>query len=95
MNAQTSPVPDDELEDDPRHTADLIGHEDAEQALLNAAAGGRMPHAWLFTGPKGIGKATLAFRFARYLFTHKPDAASAAGGLFADDDIPPELPKRL
>jgi len=95
MNAQTAPALDDGISDDPRHTADLIGHEDAEKVLLDAAAGGRLPHAWLFTGPKGIGKATLAFRFARYLFTHQPDAASAAGGLFAADDIPAELPDSL
>ena len=74
----------------PRETADLFGHEEAEQVLINAEASGRLPHAWLITGPKGIGKATLAYRFARYLFTRDSDGetASAAGGLFADDDIP-------
>ncbi|MGJ3260807.1 MAG: DNA polymerase III subunit delta' [Rhodospirillales bacterium] len=94
MNAEVAEVLDDENLD-PRHTADLIGHEDAEKTLLSAASGGRLPHAWLFTGPKGIGKATLAFRFARYLFTHAPGAASAAGGLFADDDIPAAVPESL
>jgi DNA polymerase III subunit delta' len=50
----------------PRGTYDLIGHETAETRLLEAWNSGRMPHAWLFTGPRGIGKATMAFRFARF-----------------------------
>jgi DNA polymerase-3 subunit delta' len=95
MNAKAAAAILDEAETGPRHTADLIGHEDAEKVLLGAVAGGRLPHAWLFTGPKGIGKATLAFRFARYLLTHKPNAVSADGGLFAADDIPAELPDNL
>ncbi|MBO6520578.1 MAG: DNA polymerase III subunit delta' [Rhodospirillales bacterium] len=98
MNAETAQVLEDQ-DFGPRHTAELIGHADAERTLLNAASGGRLPHAWLFTGPKGIGKATLAFRFARYLFTHLPGGAeggtSAAGGLFADDEIPAQLPDSL
>ncbi len=51
----------------PRHTADLIGHAEAERVLLEAHRSGRLPHAWLLAGQKGIGKATLAFRFARFL----------------------------
>lgn len=50
----------------PRGTATLLGHESAEARLLEAWNSGRMPHAWLFTGPRGIGKATLAFRLARF-----------------------------
>jgi DNA polymerase III subunit delta' len=49
----------------PRETAALIGHEAAERALAEALASGRMHHAWLIAGPQGIGKATLAYRFAR------------------------------
>ena len=51
----------------PRANAELIGHEDAERALLEAYESGRLAHAWLICGPRGIGKATLAFRFARFL----------------------------
>ena len=51
----------------PRARADLIGHSDAEAALLGAWRSGRLPHAWLLHGPRGIGKATLAFRFARFV----------------------------
>lgn len=53
--------------DHPRRNATLLGHAAAEQALLQAAGSGRLAHAWLLTGPPGIGKATLAFRFARFL----------------------------
>jgi DNA polymerase-3 subunit delta' len=59
-----------------RGNPDLFGHEPAERMLIEAHASGRLPHAWLFSGPKGIGKATLAYRFARYLFS------DAGGGLF-------------
>ena len=52
---------------DPRANPILLGHEAAEQTLLDAIQLGRMHHAWLMTGPEGIGKATLAFRFARRL----------------------------
>jgi DNA polymerase-3 subunit delta' len=47
----------------------LYGHEQTEQLLLRAANGNKTPHAWLFSGPKGIGKATLCYRFARYILS--------------------------
>ena len=53
----------------PRDTYDLVGHEAAEARLLEAWKSGRMPHAWLLTGPPGIGKATLAFRMARFVLS--------------------------
>jgi DNA polymerase-3 subunit delta' len=49
----------------PRETRELYGQDASERALAAALAGGRMHHAWLLTGPQGIGKATLAYRFAR------------------------------
>jgi DNA polymerase-3 subunit delta' len=51
----------------PRHTARLVGHEAAERELAASFASGRMHHAWLLTGPVGIGKATLAYRMARHV----------------------------
>ena len=56
----------------PRETAALFGHTQAEQALLTGYQSGRVPHAWLIGGPPGIGKATLAYRFARFVLAH-PD----------------------
>lgn len=49
----------------PRETFNFVGHESEERALADALAGERMHHAWLLAGPKGLGKATLAYRFAR------------------------------
>ena len=56
----------------PREAAQFHGHEAAEQELLQAYRAGRMPHAWLIGGPEGIGKATLAYRMARFVLAH-PD----------------------
>ena len=61
---------------EPRENPNLFGHTAAEALLAEAARSGRMHHAWLFTGPTGIGKATLAFRFARRLLAGIPDGAS-------------------
>ena len=60
----------------PWRTNRLLGHDAAEKTLLEAQASGRLHHAWLITGPRGIGKATLAWRFARFLLTGQE------GGLF-------------
>ena len=57
----------------PRENPHLIGHAAAERAITEALAGGRLHHAWLITGPEGIGKATLAFRFARRLLAGGSD----------------------
>jgi DNA polymerase-3 subunit delta' len=60
----------------PRETNALFGHADAEQALLASYQSGRIPHAWLIGGPPGIGKATLAYRFARFVLAH-PDPGTS------------------
>jgi DNA polymerase-3 subunit delta' len=62
----------------------LIGHEAAEQGFLAGLQSGRMPHAWLITGPKGVGKATLAFRMARALLAAPAQAEEPTTGLFGD-----------
>lgn len=51
----------------PRATLRLYGHESAEQALASSFELGRMHHGWLVAGAEGIGKATLAYRLARYV----------------------------
>jgi DNA polymerase III subunit delta' len=55
----------------PRTQRDFFGHEDAVAALASASARDRFPHAWLFAGPRGVGKATLAYRLARRLLAPK------------------------
>src|SRR5215467_5174966 len=51
----------------PRANPDLLGHENAERKLLRLHQARRLPHAILLSGPRGIGKATLAFRLVRFL----------------------------
>jgi DNA polymerase-3 subunit delta' len=51
----------------PRENFRLVGHEKALARVAQAIRSGRPPQAWLITGPPGIGKATLAYRIARYL----------------------------
>src|ERR1700752_337641 len=55
----------------PRETTALFGHREAETALLAAYRSGRIPHAWLIGGAQGIGKATLAYRMARFVLTRR------------------------
>ncbi|MCB2107202.1 MAG: DNA polymerase III subunit delta' [Rhodobacteraceae bacterium] len=52
---------------EPRSNPYLVGHEAAAQSFLTAWQSGRMAHAWLLSGPRGIGKATFAYRLARYI----------------------------
>ena len=68
----------------PRVNPELVGHEDAERAFLKAFGSGRLAHAWLICGPKGIGKATLAYRIARHALARTEGGAGDAGGLFGD-----------
>ncbi len=65
----------------PRANPDLVGHAAAEGVLLEAFNAGRLAHAWLISGTRGIGTATLAFRFARFLLTH---GGGSAESLFAE-----------
>jgi DNA polymerase-3 subunit delta' len=67
------------------------GEPAAETMLLDAYRGGRMHHAWLLGGPKGIGKATLAYRFARFALAN-PDPASPAVAGALDLAVPEESP---
>lgn len=61
----------------PRENTVLLGQADAEAVLVDAMASGRMHHAWLITGPQGVGKATLAYRFARAILAGRNAAALA------------------
>ncbi|WP_342642305.1 DNA polymerase III subunit delta' [Rhodoligotrophos ferricapiens] len=54
----------------PRQRAVLIGHDRTERRLLDAYRSGKLHHGWILSGPRGIGKATLAYRFARFLLRY-------------------------
>ncbi len=74
----------------PRANPELIGHAEAEAVLRSAADEGRLPHAWLLAGPRGVGKATLAYRFARHLLA-QPGAGTGEPqepGLFGAAELP-------
>ena len=67
----------------PRETPALFGHADAETQLRQAFDGARLHHAWLITGAEGIGKATLAYRLARYALAKPHERALAPPGQLA------------
>jgi DNA polymerase-3 subunit delta' len=69
----------------PRETTVLFGHEDAERAFLAAWRSGRIPHAWLIGGEPGIGKATFAYRVARFVLAHPDPLQVPAGATLALD----------
>jgi DNA polymerase-3 subunit delta' len=71
------PAADESAVPHPRATFALFGHAQAEQKLLAGYKSGRIAHAWLIGGPAGIGKATLAYRMARFALAH-PDPAAPA-----------------
>jgi DNA polymerase III subunit delta' len=78
---------DDDAVPLPRETTALFGHEAAEQAFLSAYRSGRMPHAWLIGGEAGIGKATLAYRMARFVLAF-PDPTEAPASLALEPSHP-------
>jgi DNA polymerase-3 subunit delta' len=72
----------------PRDTAGLIGQAAAEKAFLDVYNSGRLHHGWLVTGPRGVGKATLAWRIARFLIATPP---AGDDGLFGAPPLPETL----
>src|SRR5579883_2198527 len=72
----------------PRANPDLVGHRAAERTLVRLYRAGRLPHAMLFAGPRGIGKATLAYRLARFVLAGgKPDPRPSPGSAAADTTL--------
>lgn len=78
---ETLPEPDRvEGAPHPRETADLIGQSKAEADFLQAYNSQRLHHAWLVTGPRGVGKATLAWKLARFLLAEPADDGASMFG---------------
>lgn len=77
----------------PRLTHALYGHAEAQRLLLADFNRDKLPGAYLFCGARGVGKATLAYRFATFLLA-TPSPHEQAGGLFGDA-LPPVFPESL
>ncbi len=73
----------------PRDTRTLFGQSTAEAAFLEAFQAGRLHHAWMVQGPRGTGKATLAYRIARFLLSQLP--LDGGDGLFGAPPPPTTL----
>jgi DNA polymerase III subunit delta' len=86
--------PDDDLVPPPWRTLTLIGHAEAERQLLDAYRAERLHHAWLIGGPAGIGKATMAWRLARFILAN-PDPRAHAVQAATSLAVPAEAPAAL
>ena len=58
----------------PRFASQVVGHDEAIAGFNASFVSGRPHHAWLITGPMGIGKATFAYAVARYVLAQTMDA---------------------
>ena len=89
---ETSPE-SDRFEDTPhpRENHNFFGHAEAERTFLLSYLSGHLPQAFIIGGRPGVGKATLAWRLARFLLAN-PDPATAAGEAKADLFVPPGHP---
>jgi len=67
----------------PRYTDQVFGHETSERLFLEAFNSDRLHHAWLISGPKGVGKASLAWKFTKFLLCQKTSPDDT--GLFGED----------
>lgn len=77
----TDPDTEDPPWPHPRSNPVCLGHEAAEQTVLDAWYSGRIPHAWLISGPEGVGKATFAYRMIRFVLS---GGGHSGGGLFGE-----------
>lgn len=68
----------------PRETLEILGQSRAASAFLEAFNTGRLHHGWLMTGPRGVGKATLAWQIARFLISQPTDDGPS---LFGDAPV--------
>lgn len=71
---------------EPHSNPYLIGHDKEVELFLNAYNSGSLHHGWLITGDEGIGKATLAYKIARFLLSAED------GKKYSSLDIAPDSP---
>jgi DNA polymerase-3 subunit delta' len=70
----------------PRETREVFGHDAAEAVFAGAIGSGRLHHAWLMTGAEGIGKASFAYRVAKFLLAQEGETPGAAASLSVAED---------
>lgn len=70
----------------PKNNLFLLGQEEAEKVMLDAYNRNSLHNSWLISGVKGIGKATLAYRFARFLLDEKSRGGALAESLNTSPD---------
>ncbi len=71
----------------PRETPHLLGQGSAESQFLDSYRTARLHHAWLISGPRGVGKATLAWKIARFLLSETGES----GDMFGTPALPDTL----
>lgn len=71
----------------PRRAPELVGHERARESFRASRAGGRVPHAWLLVGPRGVGKATFAYQAAIEVLAGRSGDRPSAGTEAADHPV--------
>ncbi|TDR39356.1 DNA polymerase III tau subunit [Tahibacter aquaticus] len=71
----------------PKRFSELVGQEHVVRALSNGLDGGRLHHAFLFTGTRGVGKTTIARIFAKSLNCERGQSSQPCGECRACLDI--------
>lgn len=72
----------------PQNNPYLVGHEDAENSFLKSWKAGKLHNSWLITGPEGIGKATFAYKLARFLLAAGENQKIACNSLDIAENNP-------
>lgn len=72
----------------PITNARLFGQDNVERLLVDLINKNKLPHALIFVGPRGVGKATMAYRLARTLLARCTMAPDTGPGLFGN--LPPD-----
>jgi DNA polymerase-3 subunit delta' len=78
----------------PREVFAYEGGQAVESAFLETLERGRLHHAWLLTGPGGVGKATFAYRAARRLLGALPSPAHGLLGAAPEDPVSRQVASR-
>ncbi|MCB9973600.1 MAG: AAA family ATPase [Rhodospirillales bacterium] len=85
----------DEVLLSPKESDFIVSHQGIERGILSLILKEKMPHALIFCGKKGIGKATFAYRLSRYILKYAGQSSKDSGGLFGGDVLPVSLPDTM